>query len=90
MSEDLSVTFGVFWLVVNEAMAAGCAVVVSDDVGAHSDLVTNGQEGFVYPVGNVPALAEALAQVLPGLAARLMSSACCCRRSNPHRRWQMQ
>jgi glycosyltransferase involved in cell wall biosynthesis len=51
-------------LIVNEAMASGCAVVVSDDVGAHADLITNGVEGFVYPTGDVDALAAALRQVL--------------------------
>ncbi len=38
-------------LIVNEVMNAGCAVIVSDDVGCHPDLITNGVEGFVYPVG---------------------------------------
>ena len=51
-------------LIVNEAMACGCAVVVSDDVGSHADLVTNGVEGFVYPTGDVDVLAAALQRVL--------------------------
>ena len=51
-------------LVVNEAMNAARAVVVSDDVGCHPDLITNGVEGFVFPVGDVNALAEALSRVL--------------------------
>ncbi|HLI78047.1 MAG TPA: glycosyltransferase family 4 protein [Acidobacteriaceae bacterium] len=51
-------------LIVNEAMAAGCAVVVSSDVGAAPDLVTDGVNGYTYPVGNIPALTEALARVL--------------------------
>ncbi len=51
-------------LIVNEAMAAGCAVIVSSDVGAAPDLVQNGVSGFVYPVGDVNALAEALLRVL--------------------------
>jgi glycosyltransferase involved in cell wall biosynthesis len=51
-------------LVVNEAMNAATAVVISDDVGCHPDLVTNGVEGFVFPVGDVNALAEALLRVL--------------------------
>jgi glycosyltransferase involved in cell wall biosynthesis len=51
-------------LVVNEAMNAARAVVVSDDVGCHPDLITNGVEGFVFPVGDVNALAEALLGVL--------------------------
>ncbi len=40
-------------LIVNEAMAAGCAVVLSDEVGAYADLVTDGVEGFVFPVGDI-------------------------------------
>lgn len=51
-------------LIVNEAMAAGCAVVLSDEVGAHADLVTDGVDGFVFPVGDVEALTGALARVL--------------------------
>lgn len=51
-------------LVVNEAMNAARAVVVSDDVGCHPDLITDGVEGVVFPVGDVDALAEALLRVL--------------------------
>jgi glycosyltransferase involved in cell wall biosynthesis len=51
-------------LIVNEAMAAGCPVIVSNEVGAHADLVTNGVEGFVFPVGDIDALTSALARVL--------------------------
>ena len=60
-------------LIVNEVMNAGRAVIVTDDVGAHPDLITNGVEGFVYPVGDVGALTEALRTVLgtPGLAERM-------------------
>lgn len=64
-------------LIVNEAMASGCAVVVSDDVGAHTDLITNGLDGFVYPTGDVDALAAALRQVLasPEQARRMGETA---------------
>lgn len=51
-------------LIVNEAMNAGRAVIVSDDVGCQPDLVTDGVEGCVYPVRNVEALALALRRVL--------------------------
>jgi glycosyltransferase involved in cell wall biosynthesis len=50
-------------LVVNEVMNAATAVVISDDVGCHPDLITDGVEGFVFPVGDVNALAEALLRV---------------------------
>jgi glycosyltransferase involved in cell wall biosynthesis len=51
-------------LIVNEVMNAGRAVIISDDVGCQPDLVTNGVEGYVFPVRNVDALAEALRCVL--------------------------
>lgn len=51
-------------LIVNEAMNAGRAVIVSDDVGCQPDLVTDGVEGCIFPVGDVPALADALRRVL--------------------------
>jgi glycosyltransferase involved in cell wall biosynthesis len=51
-------------LIVNEAMNAAIPVIVSDDVGAHPDLVTDGVEGCVYPVGDIPALTNALQRVL--------------------------
>jgi glycosyltransferase involved in cell wall biosynthesis len=50
-------------LIVNEAMASGCPVIVSSDVGCHTDLITDGIEGCVYPVGNIAALTEALRRV---------------------------
>jgi glycosyltransferase involved in cell wall biosynthesis len=64
-------------LIVNEVMNAGRAVIVSDDVGCHPDLLTNGVEGFVYPVGDIGALTEALQQVVetPGLAEQMGENA---------------
>ena len=50
-------------LIVNEAMASGCPVIVSTDVGCHADLITDGIEGCVFPVGDIPALTQALHQV---------------------------
>jgi glycosyltransferase involved in cell wall biosynthesis len=47
-------------LIVNEAMAAGRAVVVSDEVGCAPDLVKDGENGFVFKAGDIDALAEAL------------------------------
>lgn len=51
-------------LAVNEVMATGRPVVVSDQVGCARDLVTNGLNGFIFPAGDVDALAEALTRVL--------------------------
>ncbi len=50
-------------LVVNEAMAAGMTVVVSDVVGAAEDLVRDRESGRKFPRGDVDALAEALLDV---------------------------
>jgi glycosyltransferase involved in cell wall biosynthesis len=61
-----------FGLVVNEAMLCGCPVVSSDKVGAVRDLIVPGQTGFVYPCGDVRALAAVLQRALAdsaGLAA---------------------
>ena len=60
-------------LIVNEAMAAGRAVVVSDEAGCARDLVRDGETGFVTKSRDVQALAEALRKLTsePGLAARM-------------------
>jgi glycosyltransferase involved in cell wall biosynthesis len=51
-------------LIVNEVMNAARAVIVSDDVGCQPDLVEDGVEGRVFPVGDVAALTDALRKVL--------------------------
>ena len=51
-------------LIVNEAMAASRAVIVSDDVGCQEHLVEDGVNGGVYPVGKVNELEEKLRSVL--------------------------
>jgi glycosyltransferase involved in cell wall biosynthesis len=50
-------------LVVNEAMAAGLPVVVSDAAGCSADLVRDGENGFTYPCGDVDALADRLSSI---------------------------
>ena len=35
-------------LAVNEAMACGCAILVSDRVGCATDLVRNGENGYIF------------------------------------------
>ncbi|HEY3988385.1 MAG TPA: glycosyltransferase family 4 protein [Acidobacteriaceae bacterium] len=64
-------------LVVNEAMNAGRAVIVSDDVGCQQDLVREGETGAVFPAGDVAGLAAALERVLatPETAARIGAAA---------------
>lgn len=51
-------------LIVNEAMAVGTPVIVSTDVGCATDLVGEGDNGFVVPVGDIPALATAISSAL--------------------------
>jgi len=51
-------------LVVNEAMACGCAVVVSDVCGCAPDLVREGENGYIFPAGNVEALSKILRQLV--------------------------
>jgi glycosyltransferase involved in cell wall biosynthesis len=60
-------------LAVNEVMACGRAVVVSDVVGCAVDLVGDGENGCVFEAGDVGALAAALWRVLgkPGVAERM-------------------
>ena len=57
-------------LVVNEAMNARRAVIVSDEVGCAPDLVKGGVNGCAYRGGDMDALADALQRVLatPGVA----------------------
>ncbi len=64
-------------LVVNEVMNSGRAVIVSDDVGCHPDLIADGVEGCVFPVGDVQALANALGRVLsqPEMAGKMGENA---------------
>lgn len=45
-------------LVVNEAMASGLPVLVSDRCGCSVDLVEHGRNGFTFDPTNVPALSE--------------------------------
>jgi glycosyltransferase involved in cell wall biosynthesis len=64
-------------LIVNEAMNASRPVIVSDDVGCALDLVQDGINGFIYPTGDIDALAQALHRVLASAetAARMGASA---------------
>lgn len=51
-------------LVLNEAMAASLPIVCSSAAGAVDDLVEQGGNGFIFPVGDVTRLAEALQQLV--------------------------
>ena len=51
-------------LIVNEVMNAAKPVIVTDQVGAAPDLVHNGENGYIVPVGNIQALAQRLRDVV--------------------------
>jgi glycosyltransferase involved in cell wall biosynthesis len=55
---------------VNEAMACGLPVIVSDKVGSGYDLVQHGWNGFVYQAGDPVSLANVLTQFLRKFAER--------------------
>jgi glycosyltransferase involved in cell wall biosynthesis len=55
-------SYDAFGVVVNESMLCGCPVAASDHVGAARDLVAHGCTGFVFPCGDVEALAAILQQ----------------------------
>lgn len=58
-------------LALNEVMAAGLPVIVSDEVGAAPDLVQDKGTGIVYRCGDVEALAAALETLLQSEALRV-------------------
>ncbi len=47
-------------LVLNEAMCAGLPIIVSDAVPSARDFVTDDDNGYIYPVGDVEALSRCL------------------------------
>jgi glycosyltransferase involved in cell wall biosynthesis len=53
--------YGETWgLVVNEAMACGLPAIVSDRVGCGPDLIIDGVTGYIFPFGDITALAGKL------------------------------
>lgn len=65
LASDARETWG---LVANEAMAAGCPVIVSDAAGCAPDL-TAGDAGLTYPCGDVAALADRILELRTRLAS---------------------
>lgn len=58
--------------VINEAMACGLPVVVTDRCGSLGDIVLEGENAFVYPAGDDAALARAMEALMDGaLRARM-------------------
>jgi glycosyltransferase involved in cell wall biosynthesis len=57
-------TIGETWgLVVNEALNFALPVIVSDMPGSAYDLVKEGMNGYIYPVGNTQVLAQKLQEL---------------------------
>ena len=56
-------TYEPWGLVVNEAMAAGMPVLVSNEVGAHYDLVDGNDTGFVFDAYSEQSLVDAMRQI---------------------------
>jgi glycosyltransferase involved in cell wall biosynthesis len=63
-------------LVVNEAMACGLPVIVTNHVGSAPDLVAHGRNGYVIEVGDSGSLAALCAQLLGDDALLSRFSAC--------------
>lgn len=59
--------------VINEAMACGLPVIVTDRCGSIGDVVVEGENAFVYPAGDAAALARQLDRLVeePALRARM-------------------
>jgi len=45
-------------------MLCGCPVVLSDEIRGRFDIVNDGVTGFIYPCGNIEALAKILSNAL--------------------------
>ena len=59
--------------VINEAMACGLPVIVTDRCGSIGDIVLDGDNAFVYPAGDADALAAFMERLVadPALRARM-------------------
>jgi glycosyltransferase involved in cell wall biosynthesis len=62
-------------LVLNEAAAAGLAIVASDVTGAAGDLVEDGVNGRLFPSGDLAALSQCLLEVTDPAHTRAMGEA---------------
>lgn len=68
--------FETWGAVVNEALACGLPVIVSDQVGCAPDLVRPGQNGWIVRAGDVSALAAALQEAVTDPARLAAMGAC--------------
>ncbi|RKX93558.1 MAG: glycosyltransferase family 1 protein, partial [Spirochaetes bacterium] len=57
-------SFEPWGLVINEAMCYGLSIIATDKVAATTDLVHHGENGFIYPAGDIEALANCLLKLI--------------------------
>jgi glycosyltransferase involved in cell wall biosynthesis len=50
--------------VINEAMACGLPVIVTDRCGSIGDIVLEGENAFIYPAGDAEALSKSMARLI--------------------------
>ena len=62
-------------LVINEAMAAGLPVIVSEEIGAVPDLVHDNFNGFTFPVGDIHTLSQQMQVLINDQELRLRMGA---------------
>lgn len=64
---------GDWGLTINEAMAAGLAIISTDAIAATVDLVRDGENGFCVTFGEIDALADAMRRFVeePGMSAAM-------------------
>lgn len=53
-----------FSLVCLEAMACGCMVVATENVGIHSELIRHGETGYLFPAGDAQKLRSVLEEII--------------------------
>lgn len=75
-----------FGMVVPQAMACGLPVIVTENVGA-ADIVTDGVEGYVVPIRDVPALKDKMQYLYENPAARERMSAAAVAKAGRHLSW---
>jgi glycosyltransferase involved in cell wall biosynthesis len=51
-------------LIINETMNFALPIITTDQVGSAPDLVKDGENGFIYPVGEIEKLADCLLKLL--------------------------
>jgi glycosyltransferase involved in cell wall biosynthesis len=56
--------------VINEAMACGLPVIVTDRCGSIGDIVLEGENAFIYPSGDAAALAASMTRLVDDPALR--------------------